>query len=149
LILIPGPEDLLLLGLLSKGTRVAKGADAFVDTKKAIDKTADVEKTADKATDLQKAEKRAAKLSEKQRPGENFTKAGKEAVKDVNKAKNNGQTTCVDCGVKTTPAQQSKNGVTPSKTETQVDHVKRKSEGGSGTPDNGQVLCRGCNLEKH
>jgi RHS repeat-associated protein len=149
LLITPGPDELVLLGVATKLARTEKAVDAVVDTKKAIDKAVDVEKTADKATDLKKAEERAAKLSEKERPGEDFTKAGKEAVKDVNKAKNNGQTTCEGCGVKTTPAQQSKKGVTPSKTETQVDHVKRKSEGGSGTPNNGQVLCRGCNLEKH
>jgi RHS repeat-associated protein len=98
---------------------------------------------------LVKAEARAAKLSTKPRPGEPFTKAGKEAVIDVNKAKNDGQTVCENCGTNTTPAKQSQKGVSPPKDETQVDHVKRRSEGGSGTPDNGQVLCRGCNLEKH
>lgn len=41
-----------------------------------------------------------------------------------------------------------KKGVTPSKTETQVDHVVPKSKGGSGTPNNGQVLCRDCNIKK-
>jgi 5-methylcytosine-specific restriction endonuclease McrA len=88
-------------------------------------------------------------LSEKQRGGQDFTKAGKEAVIDLNKAKNNGVTKCENCGISTTPATQSKKGVVPSKTETQVDHIGRKRDGGSGTPDNGQVLCRGCNLDKH
>ncbi|MFN7241081.1 MAG: HNH endonuclease, partial [Chitinophagales bacterium] len=46
------------------------------------------------------------------------------------------------------PEQQSKSGVTPPKTETQVDHINPKSNGGSGTPDNGQVLCRDCNIQK-
>jgi RHS repeat-associated protein len=97
---------------------------------------------------LQNAEARAAKLSKNQRPGEDFTKAGKDATKEVNKAKNGGQTVCENCGVNTTPAQQSKKGVTPPKTETQIDHKIPKSKGGSGTPDNGQVLCRECNLKK-
>lgn len=97
---------------------------------------------------LTKAETRAAKLSEKARPGKDMTKAGKEAVVDINKAKNGGNTICEGCKTSTTPATQSKKGVTPSKTETQVDHVVPKSKGGSGTPNNGQVLCRDCNIKK-
>jgi len=38
--------------------------------------------------------------------------------------------------------------VIPAKNERQVDHIKAKSKGGSGTPDNGQVLCRDCNNKK-
>ena len=46
------------------------------------------------------------------------------------------------------PAQQHKKGVTPPTNETHVDHVIPRVEGGRGEPDNGQVLCRDCNLEK-
>jgi hypothetical protein len=95
-----------------------------------------------------KAEARAERLSKKQREGQDFTKAGKEAVIDLNKERNNGTVTCEGCKIPTTEAKQSKKGVTPSTSETNVDHVKRKRERGSGTPDNGQVLCRGCNLIK-
>ncbi|MCL6220151.1 DUF6443 domain-containing protein [Zunongwangia pacifica] len=105
-------------------------------------------KTINKAVDAVKAEKRAAKLSKVGREGKNFTKAGKEAVIDVNKAKNNGKVICENCGTNTLPATQSKKGVTPSKKERQVDHIDPKSKGGSGTPDNGQVLCRDCNIKK-
>ncbi|WP_207234173.1 HNH endonuclease [Pseudobacter ginsenosidimutans] len=31
---------------------------------------------------------------------------------------------------------------------TLMDHIKPKSKGGSGTAENGQVLCRGCNRTK-
>jgi hypothetical protein len=105
-------------------------------------------KTIDNAIDLAKAEKRAAKLSDVGREGKNFTKAGKEAVIDFNKARNNGKAVCETCGTNTLPATQSRRGVTPSKAERQVDHVIPKSKGGSGTPNNGQVLCRDCNIKK-
>ncbi|WP_414639233.1 HNH endonuclease [Archangium sp.] len=29
-----------------------------------------------------------------------------------------------------------------------MDHVTPKAKGGKGVPENGQVLCRDCNLEK-
>jgi 5-methylcytosine-specific restriction endonuclease McrA len=66
----------------------------------------------------------------------------------LNKEKNNGQTVCENCGTQTQPAQQSKKGVTPPGNETQVDHVDPKAKGGSGTPNNGQILCRDCNQKK-
>ncbi|PLK42062.1 DUF4265 domain-containing protein [Emticicia sp. TH156] len=100
------------------------------------------------ADKVAKAEQRAAKLSKVDRSGKDFTKAGKEAVIDLNKAKNNGEVICEACGVSTVPATKSTKGVTPSKAERQVDHDKPKSKGGSGTPDNGKVLCRDCNLKK-
>jgi 5-methylcytosine-specific restriction endonuclease McrA len=101
-----------------------------------------------KTPQLIKAEQRAAKLSLKQRPGKDFTQAGKEAVKDVNKAQNSGKLKCTTCGNTLQNAKQHKTGVTPSKKEAHVDHIKAKSKGGSGTPDNGDVKCRGCNLKK-
>ena len=82
------------------------------------------------------------------RPGKPFTPKGKQAVKDDNKSKNNGQPTCENCGTPTTPGQQGTKGVTPPDNETNVDHIDPKSNGGSGTPENGQVLCRACNLDK-
>ena len=133
--IIPFAGDLAKVGKIEKDIKI-------------LDKAVDAAKGVDKAKDLSKAEARAAKLSKTSREGKDFTKAGKESVIDVNKAKNNGKTVCEGCGTNTTKATQSKKGVTPSKKETQVDHVKRKRDGGSGTPDNGQVLCRGCNLDK-
>jgi RHS repeat-associated protein len=106
------------------------------------------ERNSDKEKKPSKAEERAAKLSKKDRPGEDFTKAGKEAVINLNKEKNNGKTVCVGCGIETIPAKQDKRGVAPPSNRTEVDHRKRKREGGSGTPDNGDLLCRGCNNKK-
>jgi RHS repeat-associated protein len=94
-------------------------------------------------------EDRAAKLNKKDRSGKDFTPAGREVVKEQNKVKNEGTMKCENCGVETPNAQKSKKGVTPPKNEAHVDHIKRKREGGRGNPDNGQVLCGGCNVEKH
>ncbi|MBR1374771.1 MAG: HNH endonuclease [Cardiobacteriaceae bacterium] len=87
-------------------------------------------------------------LSQIPRPNQPFTKSGKDAVKDYNSVKNDGVIKCENCGVETVPAQRHQRGVTPPSNETHVDHVVPKSKGGSGTPDNGQILCRGCNLKK-
>ncbi|WP_336960128.1 DUF6443 domain-containing protein [Chryseobacterium contaminans] len=98
--------------------------------------------------EFQKNEARAARLNKIGREGKDFTKAGKETVIKKNEIKY-GKVKCENCGIETTPAKQSKKGVVPEKSETQVDHIKRKREGGRGNPDNGQVFCRGCNLDKH
>ncbi|WP_309894920.1 HNH endonuclease signature motif containing protein [Archangium sp.] len=80
--------------------------------------------------------------------GTRFTQKKKEIVKQDNSNRNEGKNRCESCGVETVPAQQHKKGVTPPDNETQVDHVVPKAKGGKGEPDNGQVLCRDCNLKK-
>jgi hypothetical protein len=82
------------------------------------------------------------------RPGKPFTQKGKQIVKEGNKEAHGGKQTCEGCGRETTPAQQGQRGVTPPGTQIEVDHVQPKSQGGSGTPENGQVLCRDCNQAK-
>ena len=106
------------------------------------------------ATDLDqidpKTKERFDRLNQNDRSGKNFTQAGKENVRDINRQLNDGVEKCEGCGVRVVDPQQSQKGVTPPNNEAHVDHIKRKSEGGSGTPDNGQVLCRDCNVnEKH
>jgi hypothetical protein len=80
--------------------------------------------------------------------GTRFTQKKKELVKQDNSNRNEGKNRCENCGVETVTAQQHKKGVTPPTNETQVDHVVPKAKGGKGEPDNGQVLCRDCNLKK-
>ena len=67
---------------LSAGSMIpfAGYAATAVKFAKTADRAITAAKVADKGTDLARAEARAAKLSEVARPGENFTKAGKEAV---------------------------------------------------------------------
>ncbi|NVJ92871.1 MAG: hemagglutinin repeat-containing protein [Methylocystaceae bacterium] len=97
-----------------------------------------------------KTKERFDRLNKIERSSKDFTKAGKENVRDINRELNKGVEKCENCGIEVINPQQSKKGVTPPQNEAHVDHIKRKSEGGSGTPDNGQVLCRNCNVnEKH
>jgi len=77
-----------------------------------------------------------------------FTKKGKTNVKQENAERNEGKNRCENCGVETTPAQKHEKGVRPPDNETQVDHKIPRAKGGPGEPDNGQVLCRECNIEK-
>jgi HNH endonuclease len=129
---------------MKKVVEVVKVAKA----EKAIRSAEKAQAEATKLAALAKAEARAAKLSKKARNGENFTEAGKKAVVEVNKVKNGGVIKCNQCKVKTEKPLKTKKGVKPSDTEYHIDHVKAKSKGGSGTPCNGQVLCRKCNLKK-
>ena len=82
------------------------------------------------------------------RPGGRFTQKKKALVKQDNASRNEGQTRCESCGVETVPAEQHKKGVAPPKNETHVDHVVPKAKGGTNDPENGQVLCRECNIKK-
>ncbi|WP_329728171.1 HNH endonuclease [Archangium sp.] len=82
------------------------------------------------------------------RAGMPFTKKGKAAVKKENAEKNDGKNKCEICSVEAVPAKQHQQGVTPPKNEAQVEHVIPRAKGGEGEPDNGQVLCRDCNIKK-
>ena len=55
---------------------------------------------------------------------------------------------CGRCGVETIEPKRHEKGVSLPDNEAHVDHIIAKSNGGSGTVENGQVLCRLCNLEK-
>jgi RHS repeat-associated protein len=83
-----------------------------------------------------------------ERANKAFTKKGKGTVIEANKRENEGVTVCAICGAITTPALQSRKGVSPAPNETHVDHIIPRSLGGDGSPPNGQVLCRTCNLRK-
>lgn len=82
------------------------------------------------------------------RAGKDFTPKEKAKVIEANKKQNGGVEVCAGCNTPTTPPAKSQRGVTPPKTERQIDHIKPKSMGGSGTAENRQILCRDCNRKK-
>jgi RHS repeat-associated protein len=136
--------DALTLFVPGGGTRSGASTVLRAVIKKEVKEQ--VKKTVEKVTN--KAQERADKLSKKERPGKDFTKAGKDAVKELNKSKNGGKTVCENCKTETIPGTKDTKGKTPPGNRTEVDHVKRKVEGGSGTPNNGQILCKDCNGKK-
>nr|WP_225836246.1 polymorphic toxin-type HINT domain-containing protein [Streptomyces sp. NK08204] len=81
------------------------------------------------------------------RPGKPFTRAGKRKVWDANADANGGVPKCELCGENVVRPQQSRRGVTPPDNEGAVDHREPQSQGGSGDPSNGDLLCRVCNSE--
>lgn len=82
------------------------------------------------------------------RAGKSFTPAGKKEIDAANAAKNGGANKCENCGTDVVPGEKSQRGVTPPPNQRERDHIVPKSQGGDGTPANGQVLCRECNLDK-
>ena len=142
-----GTISVAIVGAVLPSSAAGK-AKAVTEVAKAVDKASDAADAAKKANDLAKAQDRINDLSRTQRPGKSFTPAQKDAVKNENRIRNDGVTKCENCGVETVPAQKHQSGVTPPSNETHIDHVVPKSKGGSGTADNGQVLCRNCNLQK-
>jgi RHS repeat-associated protein len=81
------------------------------------------------------------------RAGKDFTVAGRRNVwKDNTTAR--GAPTCEGCERSVSKPLQSKKGITPPGDEGHVDHIVAKSKGGDGSPSNGALLCRDCNLKK-
>ena len=82
------------------------------------------------------------------RAGKKFTPKGKREVKEANAAENDGEMKCEGCGKTVIDPKQHQKGVSPPDNEAHIDHIDPRSKGGAGSPSNGQVLCRTCNLGK-
>ena len=82
------------------------------------------------------------------RAGRSFTPASKREIDARNAGENGGVNRCENCGRETPPAQQSQRGVRPPDNQRERDHIIPRSRGGDGTAENGQNLCRRCNLDK-
>ncbi len=130
-------EGIGSVATLRKVGKVAEAADHARDAEKVAERTARV-------VDHSQDAARTTAL----RPGQPFTKGGKREIWSRNAAMNDGTNKCDFCEVEVLKPQKHTRGVTPPSHEGQVDHVTARSKGGSGTPDNGQLLCRDCNLEK-
>ncbi|QRO01033.1 HNH endonuclease [Archangium violaceum] len=77
-----------------------------------------------------------------------FTRKQKSQIKQENAQANEGKNHCEQCRVETVPAKKHEKDVTPPLNETHVDHRIPSAKGGPSEVDNGQVLCRDCNLKK-
>ncbi|MCP3805475.1 polymorphic toxin-type HINT domain-containing protein [Allokutzneria sp. A3M-2-11 16] len=82
-----------------------------------------------------------------ERPGMDFTDAGREKVYEANRAKNGGVLKCEYCG-REVVRRPSTPGVPGRPDDAQIDHIEPKSRGGHGGDHNGAVACRNCNRSK-
>jgi hypothetical protein len=148
-------------GDIAKG--IAKGvtkATTKAATKVGVELVDDAAKvlkgsTATAADGLTSAQKTAGKVNAptgppalSSQPGLPFTKTGKEKVWQENAQRHGGVNKCDGCTLPVEKPQRHRGGVTPPLTEGHVDHRIPKAHGGSGTPENGDLLCRSCNLKK-
>jgi hypothetical protein len=80
--------------------------------------------------------------------GNRFSKKQKAVLKERNAAANEGKVVCENCNVETVPAEKHEKNVTPPNNEAHTDHKIPRAKGGKADLDNGQILCRECNLKK-
>ena len=82
------------------------------------------------------------------RPGQDFTRSGKKDIDNANADKNGGKNNCEKCG-KEIKKQPNKKGEPTPDDQLQRHHKVPKSQGGSGTPENGEPLCPACHYDEH
>jgi RHS repeat-associated protein len=104
-------------------------------------------------TNVQKVENAVTGLFSKpaapgSRPGQDFTKAGKKTIDQTNAANHGGDNKCDKCDKDVRKVASEKGEPTPDD-QLQRHHIEPKAAGGSGTPENGQVLCPDCHQAEH
>ena len=77
-----------------------------------------------------------------------FTRKQKRVIKQENADTHGGRNQCEECGTETVEPKKHEKGVSPPLNETHVDHKIPQAKGGPSEIDNGQVLCRDCNIKK-
>jgi 5-methylcytosine-specific restriction endonuclease McrA len=77
-----------------------------------------------------------------------FSQSSKDDIWNDSANENGGTPKCASCDREVVRPQQSRAGVRPPDNEGQVDHIEPKSLGGEGIKENGQLLCRACNIAK-
>jgi RHS repeat-associated protein len=82
------------------------------------------------------------------RPGQDFTRAGKNTIDQTNAAQNGGDNKCVGCKKKVRKVSSKKGEPTPDD-QLQRHHIDPKENGGSGTPENGEIRCPPCHQDVH
>ncbi|HEU5314746.1 MAG TPA: RHS repeat-associated core domain-containing protein [Chloroflexota bacterium] len=87
-------------------------------------------------------------IQQAKRRAEDFTRGQKGKLRDDNMERNEGAYLCEICGRDMEPAEQSKSGVRPPDNEAHADHKIPVAQGGKGELENGQMICRYCNLRK-
>ncbi len=73
----------------------------------------------------------------------------KQAIRDANRIQHQGKLTCEHCGRDDLiDPPKARGGQPKPANQAEVDHIKRRSEGGGNEPDNLRVLCSSCNAAR-
>jgi hypothetical protein len=129
------------------GTGQALKAAKIASAVRSVDRAADAARAADKVVDAGRVARQTGSAGGN-RAGKAFTPKGKAEIDADNAARHGGINICENCGKEVFPGKKSQRGIRPPDNERHRDHIIPKSKGGDGSPSNGGILCRNCNIEK-